>query len=194
MNSLGGWHLQDRIGPGRRQLGQVGSDLLQELGFAPRSGDPHLRLSVLEQDQRRDAHYLEAPRYVEVLVDVELGYLNLARVLAGDLLEHRGDHLARAAPLSPEIHQYRGVSHLDMLVKASVAQGSDLVAHAHSSVGPPTPSSSLLTGRVFQVKQPGIATHSTGALAGADRAASVASSHRSASIAAMQPEPEAVTA
>src|SRR5690606_9577498 len=37
---------------------------------------------------------------------VELGDLHLAGILGRDLLERRGDHLARAAPLSPEVHHH----------------------------------------------------------------------------------------
>ena len=61
--------------------------------------------AVLEHEQRRDAHHVEAAGDVGVVVDVELGDRELARLLVGDLLEDRGDHLARPAPLGPEVDE-----------------------------------------------------------------------------------------
>src|SRR5213592_5087410 len=52
----------------------------------------------------RNGHDAVALRYRGILVDVELDDGDLARVLGGDLLEHRGDHAARAAPFGPVIH------------------------------------------------------------------------------------------
>ena len=42
-----------------------------------------------------------------VVVDVEFGDLELARVFRGDLVEDGRDHLAWAAPLGPVVDQYR---------------------------------------------------------------------------------------
>ena len=42
-----------------------------------------------------------------LLVDVELGDRDLVAVLGGDLVEDRGDHLARPAPLGPEVDDDR---------------------------------------------------------------------------------------
>src|SRR6202040_748887 len=53
----------------------------------------------------RDAADIEVHRPVLVLVDVQLRDREAAGLLDGDLLEHRGDHAARTAPLCPEIDQ-----------------------------------------------------------------------------------------
>jgi hypothetical protein len=60
-------------------------------------------LPSLEHDHRRDRHDLEGAGGRRVGVDVELGHGQLVLVLTGDLVEHRGDHLARAAPVRPEV-------------------------------------------------------------------------------------------
>ena len=43
--------------------------------------EPELRLSILEQDQGRDAHDIEAPGELKVLVDVDLANPELADLL-----------------------------------------------------------------------------------------------------------------
>ena len=71
-----------------------------------------------------DAHHVEAAGDVGVVVDVELGDRELAGLLGGDLVEDRGDHLARAAPLGPEVDEDglgRGAD--DLLVEGGVGQG-----------------------------------------------------------------------
>ena len=44
-----------------------------------------------------------------VFVDVDLDDLHVAAKLVGQFFQRRADHLARAAPLSPEIHDHGGV-------------------------------------------------------------------------------------
>jgi len=102
---------------------------LEELSLGLGADQSDLRLSVFEQDQRRDAHHVEPPSHLEVVVDVQLPYLDLARLFLGDLFQNRGDHFARATPLGPEIHQHGDVRTFDMLVKGSVAQRHNLLAH-----------------------------------------------------------------
>src|SRR5690625_2654008 len=87
-------------GPARvsgRRLTEVG-ELPQQCGLALGPDDSLRRLTVLEQDQRGDRDHVEVPRGLRVGVHVELGDGELAGLFGGDLLEHRGDHLARAAP------------------------------------------------------------------------------------------------
>src|SRR5690606_7253143 len=67
-----------------------------------------------------DAHHVEAAGHVGVLVDVELDDLELAGLLLGDLLEDRGDRLARSAPLSPEVDQDGLGRAADLLVEGGV--------------------------------------------------------------------------
>src|SRR5262249_33477438 len=55
----------------------------------------------------RDGHDAVPLRHGGILVDVELDDVDLVRVLSGDLLQHRGDHAARAAPFGPVIHDDR---------------------------------------------------------------------------------------
>ena len=98
------------------------------LPFAPISR--LLRLPVVEDEQRRDAHHVEPPGEVRVLVDVQLGDLQLAGVLGGDLREDGGDHLARTAPLGPEVDDHRHVRRADRLVEVGGGEGDDAVSHA----------------------------------------------------------------
>src|SRR5665647_1169080 len=104
---------------------QVSRELLEQLTLALGSHDASGRLPVLEKDQGGDAHHIEPPGDVQVVVDVQLGHLQLALLLGGDLLEYGGDHLARATPFGPEVHEDRNVCGLDMLIKASVTQGGN---------------------------------------------------------------------
>ena len=111
------------------------------LGLAPISrafGSPSLnriRVGMLITSKRRVTSRLSSM--------FSLPICELARLLLGDLLEHRGDHLARAAPFGPEVHQDRDVGGLDMLVKGSVVQGHDLLAHGVSSLGAGSPRPSV---------------------------------------------------
>ena len=47
-----------------------------------------------------------------------------------DLVEHRRDHLARAAPLRPVVHQHRGLRLQHLLLESIVRDVDGLVAHA----------------------------------------------------------------
>src|SRR5712692_3198547 len=64
-----------------------------------------LLVAVLEKHQRRYAAYAVLFRDLLVLVHVDLGHLELARIFLGDLVEHGGDRLARAAPFGPVVDQ-----------------------------------------------------------------------------------------
>ena len=50
---------------------------------------------------------LNLPGGVHVLVDVQLHDLQLARVFAGDFFHRGRQHVARTAPIGPEIHHHR---------------------------------------------------------------------------------------
>ena len=62
----------------RRQQGgsefpsEVAVQLLEQLRLAFGAHQPQLRLSVLEEDQRRDAHDIETPHGFEVVVSINL--------------------------------------------------------------------------------------------------------------------------
>src|SRR5215211_367878 len=65
------------------------------------------KFPVLEQHQGRDGHDAVLRRGRGVLVYVELYDLDLAVHRAGDLLERRRNHPARAAPFGPEVDHDR---------------------------------------------------------------------------------------
>src|SRR3990172_14009 len=107
-------------GPCRRAVVQSGAATAQrvgfldiavkeggELGLGKRADLGRLDVAVLEQHQGRNAADAELGRRRLVLVDVDLGHLGAAAVLAGHVLQDRGDGLARAAPFGPVVHQHR---------------------------------------------------------------------------------------
>src|SRR5437868_10654604 len=72
---------------------ELGLELALRIGADDLLGDR----AVLEEDQRRDREDLVGHRGLLVLVDVELDDLQRIALLAGDLLEHGGDHPAGPA-------------------------------------------------------------------------------------------------
>ena len=64
-------------------------------------------ISVLDQNQGRDARHPELPGRISILVDIELGDNHPPPVFPCQLLKHGSDLSARAAPGSPEVHQNR---------------------------------------------------------------------------------------
>ena len=60
--------------------------------------------AILEEDQRRDAHDAVVASHVGAIVHVHLDGAQAALILAGQLLNHRTDQAARAAPGRPEVH------------------------------------------------------------------------------------------
>src|SRR5262249_14066123 len=113
------------------EFGQV----LEELTLALGPDEALHRRAVLEDQQRRDAHDVEAAGRVGVVVDVELGHGQLALVLRRDLLEGGGDHLARPAPLGPEVDDHRALGALHRLVEGGVGECQNLVRHGMSFRG-----------------------------------------------------------
>jgi hypothetical protein len=84
--------------------------------------------SVLEDHERRDAADPESRGQVAVLVHVDLGHRRLAFDFVGDLIEVRGDHLARPAPRRPEIDEHWTLRVLDGLIEAVVGKMHDMRA------------------------------------------------------------------
>ena len=74
-----------------------------------------LRLAVLEQHHHRDRRDAVALREALLAVDVDLDDLDV--VLVGDPVEHRGDGVARAAPLGPEVDDHLAFALEDLLVE-----------------------------------------------------------------------------
>src|SRR5690606_16907694 len=64
-----------------------------------------------------------------VLVDVDLGHLHAALVGLGELVDDRRDHLARAAPFGPEVHQDRLLGLQHGAVEIGIADMHHLVVH-----------------------------------------------------------------
>src|SRR5207302_10461681 len=63
--------------------------------------------SVVEEEHRRNRHDLEASRSPWILIDVQLAQSQAAAAGSSDLLQHRSDPMAWAAPLGPEVDQDR---------------------------------------------------------------------------------------
>src|SRR5215470_11431683 len=88
-------------------------------------------LPVLEDQQRGDAANAITGGGVHRLVHVQLGYLELARVVLGDFRNGGRQHVARAAPLRPEIDhnglRLAGGQHLG--VEVSVVHGKNIISH-----------------------------------------------------------------
>src|SRR5882672_10571372 len=88
-----------------------------------------LHVAVLEQHQRGYAADAVLLRDLLILVDVDLGHLELARVLLGHFVENRRDRLARAAPLRPVVHQDRDIGLEHFGLECGVAHVMDKFVH-----------------------------------------------------------------
>jgi hypothetical protein len=87
-------------------------------------------LTALEEQQGGDGADSELTGQVLIVVDVDLGDLGLAGVFGGQLVENRTEHLARAAPLGPKIHQH-GLSGPNDLGGKVLGGRSDDVGSSH---------------------------------------------------------------
>ena len=76
--------------------------------------------AVLKQNQGRDAANIELRRNALVFIHVHLGDLEFVTVVSREFFQNRANHLARTAPLSPEVEQYRFVGFEDVLLKRGV--------------------------------------------------------------------------
>ena len=104
----------------------------RQLRLGQRADLGRFDVAVLEQHQGRNTTHTVLRRGFLVLVDVQFADLQLALLFLGDLVEHRCNHLARAAPLSPIVDQNRTFSLDDVLVEAGVADVGDEFAHEES--------------------------------------------------------------
>jgi hypothetical protein len=85
----------------------VALDDLHDLIFGYGSDELVRYLAALENKKRRYPANIELPRGVAVLIDVKLYNFQLPGVFARYLFHRRRKHMARAAPISPEIHHHR---------------------------------------------------------------------------------------
>src|SRR4029453_10370242 len=109
--------------------GQKFTQLSQQLTLTLGPHQALLRRAILEDDERGDAHDVVAAGDVWILVDVQLGDADLARMLAGDLIEDRGDHFARSAPLGTEVDDHRLGRGANRLVERGVGEGGYAFNH-----------------------------------------------------------------
>src|SRR4030065_850201 len=86
-----------------------------------RSGSYHLvdQLSVLEEQQRRYAHYPELGGSVEIVVRIELREYDLAILILSHGVDCRRQHPARSAPRSPAVHHDSWIL-LDRLLEVGI--------------------------------------------------------------------------
>ena len=106
---------------GTQSTGQGLVDHLAQLALADGANLGGLNLAILEQQQHRDRAHVVLHRGGAAFVHIDLGNLQLAVIGLCQFIQHRGNHLARAAPFGPEIHQYRLARLQDRTVKVGVA-------------------------------------------------------------------------
>src|SRR3989344_5601737 len=110
-------------------LSEVAVDERRQLRLGDGADLGGLDAAVLEQHQGRDAADAIFRRSLGVLVDVELGDLELAVVFPGNFFEHRRNHLAWAAPLRPVVDQHRAIGLEYFLLKTVVSNIDDSLTH-----------------------------------------------------------------
>src|SRR2546423_12561541 len=113
--------------PGRSTPGASTTEalegLLQELrdvGLRVGADEAAHRLTALEEDQGRDAAHAELRGVLLVAVGVDLVELDLAGVLAGELLDDRRNRFAGLAPGRPEIDEDRLVRLENLLLEGGI--------------------------------------------------------------------------
>jgi hypothetical protein len=77
----------------------------------------------------RDAADAELGRHGLVRIDVDLGHHQLALVLLGDFFQDRCNHLARTAPLGPEVDQDRALGLEHFGIEVCIGDVFDIFAH-----------------------------------------------------------------
>src|SRR6266540_2487542 len=85
-------------------------------------------LAILEEDDGRDTTNPEFARDAGVLVDIHLADLDLAVVIVGNRVNHRGNGLAGGAPCGPEVNQHGYGSLQYFILEIIVSEGVNLVA------------------------------------------------------------------
>jgi hypothetical protein len=68
--------------------------------------------AVSQDDKQRDRLRVEALRQTRIGADVDLDDLESPGMASRQVLQHRADHAARTAPLSPEVDDHRHGRHL----------------------------------------------------------------------------------
>src|SRR5262249_3118937 len=101
----------------------------RQLRLRQRTDLLRFHVAVLEQHQRRYAADAVLPRDLLVLVHIYLRDLELARVFLGDLVEHRRDRLARAAPFGPVVDQDGDLGLQDFGLEGRVVDVMDEFVH-----------------------------------------------------------------
>src|SRR5450755_410474 len=96
------------------------SEFLEHRGLRLRADDLLNDLAAGEHVHRRDSHDPVLLRHGRVLVNVELDDVDLVGVLAGDLFQYRGHHPARPAPFGPVVHDYWLLALEDLFVESRV--------------------------------------------------------------------------
>src|SRR5205085_3308336 len=110
------WRIRDVIA-GAWGSGSGLEGLLEQIDdHVLRNRADHLtdRDPVFEEEQRRNGAHLVLGRGGGVGVDVDLGELDLALVLVGELLDDGADGSARGAPRGPEVDQGWGLRAQDL--------------------------------------------------------------------------------
>jgi hypothetical protein len=91
-------------------------------------------LAFVEDHQGGDAADAKFAGDVAVVIDVELGDLQLAVVGSGQLIQRGGDHFAGAAPFGPKVHEDGLVSLQHVGFEAGIGDVFDEVAGHGSSL------------------------------------------------------------
>jgi hypothetical protein len=96
-----------------------------QLGFAQCAHFGCRELAFVEDHERGDAANAEFAGDASVVVDVELGDLELAVVGGGHFVQGGGNHFAGAAPFGPEIneHGHAGLQYISL--EAGIGDGFD---------------------------------------------------------------------
>ena len=105
-----------------RTLGEKLVQLFEKLALALGANHAFHRLAVLKHDERGDAHDLKATGDFGVVVHVQFGNLDLAGLLDSNLVEDRGNRLARPAPLRPEVDEHGFGRSSDLLIEVGIGE------------------------------------------------------------------------
>ena len=84
-------------------------------------------LPPLEEEERWDTPDAKAGRCLGILIDIQLGYGHLSRVLPGQLFEDRRNHPAGGTPLCPKIDDGQSLAIDDLLLEIGIAHLNDVL-------------------------------------------------------------------
>src|SRR5688500_15116692 len=91
-------------------------------------------LTVLEEQDGRNGAVVIPHGGLLIRVDVELRHRYAAGVFAGELLQDRRDHAARAAPRCPEVHDGQALPALDLGGDSRIRYGDRTAVLTHSDL------------------------------------------------------------